>query len=209
MGNTSVVKRKSVECVVNDVQLNFHPCSPSLLATYLLQFKAVFGICSRLFGRPDVRLNREHTSFDKAGTGVTTVDAVDAASVKAMMDQRQADIEKLVQTMAEPSSRYALGRIILDSLREDRSKLLDGVELPKGDAGAKLFMDNDDLDLADLIPLLEGVWRANTERFGPFAQRLRAGMQGKFKSLIALATQPDLENGRMTSSSPDSTTPAA
>jgi hypothetical protein len=218
MGNNqSVVRKKSETHAVNGVELEFYPVAPLMLSLFLLQFKAVFAISKRLF-TPAPRLGREQYESDKGkGTTFTVLDPVDPkahASYLALVEQ---DTNRLVEMVTEEKCRVAIGRLILDSLRSDANKLLvdkegNAVELKRDDASAKILMGHDDLDVPTLFGLLEGMWKANTGRFGPFVQRVRGALVLKMKTLLSEAGKLPVEETETTpetpTSTPDSTTPS-
>lgn len=112
----------------------------------------------------------------------TVINAVSLDVIKFRSSARQQAVQTLVNTLTEQSSQRVLGRLVMDSMRD---------EFPKGstfkDSDVDEFTEN--LDVPVFAQMLVGVGKANAGVLGPLAPKVSKRLKSRLDE--ALSETPD------------------
>lgn len=172
----SVFKKVHVEHEVNGTKFKFYRISPKKLAECFVEFKGLIGLGSRLW-KTRVTTSQESSEVTKTGEVYTLIEPSNPELVERQKDARQKDVDKIVTALHDANIRYALADMVIDSLRDEP-------ERKEGRAAVEAFADNDDLDVPTFVSYLQGVYRANTEAFGPLVQPFRDAVVAATKRIL-------------------------
>jgi hypothetical protein len=159
----SFLTPKFVEHEVNDETLNFYPVSISTA----FQIKEVLKPLARSLSLAMINTDGDRGYTDtrsEDGFVQTIVNPVSPEMAELRSKQKESAILDAIEALTERRSVTAIGRLIMDSLRDE----FHGKKQEQKDVD--LFMDS--VDTTTLIQLLTGVAKANKRLFGPFGERI-------------------------------------
>jgi len=176
----SFLKPKCIEHEVNEELLKFYPVSLGVIFQLKEVLKPLaFGLAS-IF--TDKGSDRGYTSTsDKDGFEQTIVNPIGVDLARLRAEEKQKAILDFLEAFSDIKSRNAMGRLVMDSLREEFGRRLEHKDVTD-------FIESVDAD--SLVQLLTGVVRANKGVFGPFGD-----MIGKMfsKNIERMKNQTEME----------------
>lgn len=182
-------KYETVE--INGTPVNFYPVS----IVCAFNIKEAIKPFARAFASllADTSGDRGYTSSKSAdGFEQTVVKPMGVELAELRAKQRDAAVLDLVDSVTEVRSRTALGRLIMDSMRDE----FPSRKHEQNDVND--FLEKVDTDT--MIQLVKGVLKANARVFGPFGQKVAGAfkaMGGRLESLDLEPTTEEVDSSQM------------
>lgn len=187
----SFLTPKYTEVEINGENVNFYPVSISVA----FQIKEAIKPIARALGNlmADSSSDRGYTSSRNAeGFEQTVVDPMSVELARFRNEKREQAILDIVDSITERKSRTALGRLIMNSMRDE----FPNQKLEQADVDN--FLDAVDTDT--MVQLVKGVLKANARVFGPFGEKIAEMFKIMNNGLRESETTENQEN-KMTESS--------
>lgn len=181
--NKAFLTPKIVDHEVNEELLEFFPVSLGVV----FQLKDVlrplaFGLASIM---SDTGSDRGYTTTkDSDGFEQSVVNPITVDLARYRAEEKQRAILDFMEAFSDKKSRYALGRLIMDSLRNEFPRKFEHRDVEE-------FMDAVDADT--MSQLLVGVARANKGVFGPFGDMLTKLVSKNVKQALESEIEPEIE----------------
>lgn len=175
----NLFSRKSTARTIGGQEWNFYPVSVSAMFQMRSTILPVVEAFSVLFARnnSDVKQQIEEIKSVSEGTITRTeIDGIELTLAQFRAKQRREALEKAVNAILDETSKLAVGRLLVDSLRDDFPAR------PVPEAEVKGFVES--LDMAQLVEFLMGFAAANAEVFGPLGRGAVQAAQSKLKKAI-------------------------
>ena len=207
--------KRSIKQTVNGQEFRFYPNRMSLLTEARDLSEPIAKAINTLFADQsrDSGSNVKRTHEGEFFMEDITTEPLDIAVAKHRVDERAAAITTILGTLGDPMSLMPLGKLFMDSLRDDfpYAKERDPALVDEFLYGS----DDDDseytgLDAPVLIEMLQGWMKANATTFGESGESLVGLVKAKIEGIVteqaSATTDPTSgEPSKMPSSQPSDT----
>lgn len=179
-------KSTAVEHTVRGTVQKFYPLSPLVLPEFQETFKKLAA------GAREFMHNTQHEGGtqiveDQRQGHVRTETTSVPLSVELSKDQarrRRETVEEMVAAVMDSKSMYAIGRCILDSMRDTFPR---EAGKPFTEADGKELVEQ--LDIPDFVAMAMGVMKANLDSFGALGKKFARRAQEKVENLLEEETE--------------------
>ena len=176
----------SIKETVNGKDIRFFPVRHNSLGDLARISKPMLIALSALFveaGREETAISESMKDTDGTEISKTTIEAISPELAAHKAKERRDSIEGLVECIADVNNRIMLGRLLMDSMRDEFPSKKDRppkevLEFLEGDG-----KDYDGIDLPTLTALIGGFIKANARSFGPKGEELVGAMRAKLSVL--------------------------
>lgn len=174
-------KSTAVEHSVRGTVQKFYPLSPLVLPEFQQTFKNLAA------GAREFMHNAQHEGGtqiveDQRTNHIRTETTSVPLSVELSQEQarrRRETVEQMVAAVMDAKSMYAIGRCILDSMRDTFPRQ---AGKPFTEADGKELVEQ--LDIPDFVAMATGVLKANLESFGTLGKKFARRAQEKMETLL-------------------------
>ncbi len=189
-------ERHFVEHAVCGQALRFYPNRVGLLHDLAEVSKPVASAIAALFAdrSTDAGFNEKVSQQGDIIVKETTAQAASPEVLLLRAKERDGAIEALLTAVADPRNRLLLGRLLMDSLREEfpyhgERPAIDVEEFLYGDGKPDGYPG---LDVPALTAAIGGWIKANAKQFGKVGEQIAAEIQGRFGGAVASPSRPNV-----------------
>lgn len=178
------LRKKATPHTIQGVEFNFYPVRVARVVSGEMKtlVEPITRAASVMFDSSarDVQITEEVTPD---GMVVRQHNAISPELAQFRAKRRDKVIDEAMGILLRDETRYALGRLIMDSLRDDHPN-----KNPSEEEVAE-FVDADAMDIPVFIEFIKGFLKANTAMFGDLGNSLRGIVKQKMEE--ALQRSPD------------------
>lgn len=175
----NLFSRQATTRTIGGQEWRFHPVSVSTMFQMRQTVIPIVDALSVLFARNNTDVKQSIEAIRSVSEGTierTDIEGIDVTLAQFRAKQKREALEKAVNCILAEESKLAIGKMLVDSLRDDFPTR------PTPETEIKAFVDA--LDLAAFVEMLMGFCAANAEVFGPLGRKAVEAAQQKVRKAI-------------------------
>lgn len=200
LSKLGALRKKKTPRTINGAEFNFYPVRVARIITGdLKEIISPISEAIQVLLRPRNQDEEVLEEVSPDGTIARCRKPVSAELAKYLSDKKAATMSAAMTQIFSDKTRYSLGRLLMDSLRDDCPK-------DPSEQEVKDFVDHENMDALAFMEFVKGFMEANTSIFGDLGNLLQERIKTTMAKMSQAETDQDQDDGAPEQQQPETET---